>query len=240
VGNAKRDILSGTRLLFYLQTRAMRMQSLLHNFLTVFRPPKAFQLCAMGAHAGHNEQRHNRNNRTCPRILALKSWRDDELYQSFDSIQRRNLSRLDKLLPSQPHLMGSSPASAESSTTRLLPGQSPPLAVLTDTNKSGIVVIAASLCLVFSVFSMAIRVFVRHYFRRTRLGLDDVASIAAMVCWPWFTVIKFSRLTNSGGEGYYDSTIRLCLRPGQKRIREYYTGSIVCRCDGVAAGMTLS
>lgn len=80
--------------------------------------------------------------------------------------------------------MAPSTATAESSMTHKLPGQSPPLAALTHTDKSGIVVIATSLCLVFSLFSMAIRILVRQYFRRAQLGWDDIGSIAAMVGCP--------------------------------------------------------
>lgn len=86
--------------------------------------------------------------------------------------------------------MASSTATAESSTTHILPGQSSPLASITHTDKSGIVVIATSLCLVFSLFSMAIRIFVRQYFRRAQLGWDDVASITSMVSCARSTAIR--------------------------------------------------
>lgn len=108
----------------------------------------------------------------------------DKLHHTFGQFENELLSRLGRLLASQPHLMAPSTEAAESSTSHSLPGQSPPLAALTQTDRSGIVVIATSLCLVFGLFSMAIRISVRQYFRRAQLAWDDVASITSMVGCP--------------------------------------------------------
>jgi hypothetical protein len=68
-----------------------------------------------------------------------------------------------------------------SNATELLPGQSPPLSIITSTNQSGIVIIAAALGLAFSGISLLLRVFIRLDFRN-QFAKDDVAAIASMVC----------------------------------------------------------
>ncbi|KAG8160714.1 hypothetical protein KVR01_008978 [Diaporthe batatas] len=92
-------------------------------------------------------------------------------------------------------------AALEQSTHKLLPGQSPPLANLTDTDKCAIVVIAAALCLAFSVFSMAIRAFVRQYFHRpaSDLGWDDMASITSMATMIVQSAFVFVQVRNGLG-----------------------------------------
>lgn len=100
--------------------------------------------------------------------------------------------------------MATPTATIEPAPTQLLPGQSPPLAKLTDTDKSAIVVIATSLCLVFSIFSMAIRVFVRQYFRRTALGWDDMASITSMATMIVQSEFVFVQVRNGFGNTIQD------------------------------------
>ena len=68
-----------------------------------------------------------------------------------------------------------------SNATELLPGQSPPLSIITSTNQSGVVIIAAALGLAFSGISLLLRVFIRLDFRN-QFAKDDVAAIASMVC----------------------------------------------------------
>jgi len=59
----------------------------------------------------------------------------------------------------------------------------PPLVVITDTDQSGILIIAGALGLVFAVISILIRLFIRYEFR-TRFSKDDVACFASMVMTP--------------------------------------------------------
>lgn len=119
-------------------------------------------------------------------------------------------------------------------------GQSRPLAALTPSDKSGVVIIATSLCLIFSLFSMAIRVFVRQSFRRAHIGLDDVTSITSMVGCPASPRSRSPRLTEPESEGNPDNPVCLCFCAGRKRIREDYWRSIIHRSGQMAASMTLS
>lgn len=79
-----------------------------------------------------------------------------------------------------PPLMASGTAAVTAPTSTLLPGQSPPLAALTDTNRSGIVLITTSLCLIFALLSITIRLYVRLQFRH-QIDRDDFASFVSMV-----------------------------------------------------------
>ncbi|ROV98038.1 hypothetical protein VMCG_07079 [Cytospora schulzeri] len=76
--------------------------------------------------------------------------------------------------------MASGTTAASSPTSTLLPGQSPPLAALTDTNRSGIVLITTSLCLIFALLSITIRLYVRLQFRH-QIDRDDFASFISMI-----------------------------------------------------------
>ena len=62
----------------------------------------------------------------------------------------------------------------------LLPGQSPPLTVITPTDQRGIVIIATGLSLVFALVSVLLRLFIRRDFRHSFFG-DDVAALMSMV-----------------------------------------------------------
>lgn len=67
-----------------------------------------------------------------------------------------------------------------STAPELLPGQSPPLSVITPTDQSGIVLIGTALALIFALLSMLIRGFVRLQFRH-EFARDDVVAVCAMV-----------------------------------------------------------
>jgi hypothetical protein len=69
----------------------------------------------------------------------------------------------------------------DSNTTGLLPGQSPALTVITSTDRSGIVLIATALGLIFAIISLLIRLFIRLEFRH-QFARDDIAAALAMVC----------------------------------------------------------
>ena len=67
-----------------------------------------------------------------------------------------------------------------SQATGLLPGQSPPLTVITSTDHSGFVLIATTLGLVFTLVSLLIRVYVRYECSNS-FARDDVAVTVAGV-----------------------------------------------------------
>lgn len=67
-----------------------------------------------------------------------------------------------------------------SNGTGLLPGESPPLTIITSTDASGIVLVATALGLVFALISLLIRVFIRLEFRH-QFGRDDIVATLAMV-----------------------------------------------------------
>jgi hypothetical protein len=67
-----------------------------------------------------------------------------------------------------------------SSAPTLLPGQSPPLTIITSTNQSGVVLIATTLGLIFGLISLLIRIFIRLEFR-TGFSRDDILAAVAMV-----------------------------------------------------------
>lgn len=78
-------------------------------------------------------------------------------------------------------------------TPTLLPGQSPPLTVVTATNQTGVVIIGAVLALIFAVISMFIRLFIRSKFQN-EFARDDLAALIALV-----SANNFSRHTMGGG-----------------------------------------
>ncbi len=69
------------------------------------------------------------------------------------------------------------PAAPSSSTSA---PSIPPLAAITPTDHTGIVLIGTALALVFSVVSMLIRIYIRLQFRH-EFSLDDISSISAVV-----------------------------------------------------------
>ena len=63
----------------------------------------------------------------------------------------------------------------------LLPGQSPPLSIITDTDQSGILLITTALGLILAFVSILIRLFIRVGLG-ARFAKDDFASFFSMVC----------------------------------------------------------
>ncbi|KUI63712.1 hypothetical protein VM1G_10502 [Cytospora mali] len=99
--------------------------------------------------------------------------------------------------------MASGATAAGSPTSSLLPGQSPPLAALTDTNRSGIVLITTSLCLIFALLSMTIRLYVRLQFRH-QIDRDDLASFTSMAFSFIQSVVVFIQAGNGFGKSVGD------------------------------------
>jgi len=64
--------------------------------------------------------------------------------------------------------------------TQLLPGQSPPLEVITATDQRGVIIIATTLGLIFASISLLIRVYLQLEIRH-QIGRDDAAVLLAMV-----------------------------------------------------------
>jgi hypothetical protein len=64
--------------------------------------------------------------------------------------------------------------------TQLLPGQSPPLEVITATDQRGVIIIATTLGLIFASISLLIRLYLQLEIRH-QVGRDDVAVLLAMV-----------------------------------------------------------
>ena len=64
--------------------------------------------------------------------------------------------------------------------TNLLPGQSPPLTIITSTDQSGVVLIATALALIFAIISILIRVFIRFEFR-SDFARDDIVAAISLV-----------------------------------------------------------
>jgi hypothetical protein len=67
------------------------------------------------------------------------------------------------------------------SSSELLPGQRPPLFVITPTDQAGTIVIVAGVCLVIAVVSVLIRAYILVQFSGTRVNWDDIAIIGALV-----------------------------------------------------------
>lgn len=66
------------------------------------------------------------------------------------------------------------------STAGLLPGQDAPLAVVTATDQTGIIIITTAFAMVFALVSICIRIFIRMEFHHA-FSVDDHFSIASMV-----------------------------------------------------------
>lgn len=64
--------------------------------------------------------------------------------------------------------------------TQLLPGQSPPLEVITATDQGGVILIATALGIIFAIISLLIRVYLQLEIRH-QISRDDVAVLLAMV-----------------------------------------------------------
>ena len=66
-------------------------------------------------------------------------------------------------------------ASGAPATPSLLPGQSPPLFVITSLDQAGTVVVVTGVCLVIAVVSVLIRAYILVQFSGTRINWDDWA-----------------------------------------------------------------
>ena len=64
--------------------------------------------------------------------------------------------------------------------TELLPGQSPPIAVITDSDHGGYILIANSLCLCMSLAGFVLRIHIRRKVRPP-FSYDDIVLIVAFV-----------------------------------------------------------
>ena len=78
----------------------------------------------------------------------------------------------------------------DSNSSSLLPGQAPPIAVITATDQSGIVLIATTLALAIAIVSLLIRVYmqlqIRHQFSR-----DDFITMGSMVSGDIILLVKW-------------------------------------------------
>jgi hypothetical protein len=77
-------------------------------------------------------------------------------------------------------------ASGASATPSLLPGQSPPLFIITPTDQAGTVVVFTGVFLVTAVVSVLIRAYILVQFSGTRINWDDWAIAVALL----FTIIQ--------------------------------------------------
>lgn len=68
----------------------------------------------------------------------------------------------------------------DSNSATLLPGQSPPLSVITPTDQGGVVLIVTALGMIFALISIIIRVYIRLQLRNA-FARDDVVVSVAMV-----------------------------------------------------------
>jgi hypothetical protein len=70
---------------------------------------------------------------------------------------------------------------AAAAVPSLLPGQSPPLVVISATDKGGVIIITTALGLAFVLVSLLIRAYVRYGFSPGRFAWDDGLILAAAV-----------------------------------------------------------
>lgn len=85
----------------------------------------------------------------------------------------------------------------DSSSSALAPGQLPPLSVITPTDQGGVILIVTALCMIFSLISILIRVYVRLQLRHTIMR-DDVMVSASMI----FSIIQSSIVFVAVTKGY--------------------------------------
>jgi hypothetical protein len=78
----------------------------------------------------------------------------------------------------------------DSNSSALLPGQAAPIAVITATDQSGIVLIATTLALAIAIVSLLMRVYmqlqIRHQFSR-----DDFIAMGSMVSGDIILLVKW-------------------------------------------------
>ena len=70
---------------------------------------------------------------------------------------------------------------AAAAVPSLLPGQNPPLMIISGTDKGGVILITTALGLAFAFVSLLIRVYVRYGFSPGRFAWDDGFILAAVV-----------------------------------------------------------
>lgn len=70
----------------------------------------------------------------------------------------------------------------DSNSTTLLPGQSAPIAIITATDQSGIVLIATALALAVTLTSILMRVYMQLQIHR-QFSYDDYLAMGSMVSW---------------------------------------------------------
>jgi hypothetical protein len=69
-----------------------------------------------------------------------------------------------------------------SNAVQLMPGQSPPIAIITPTDQRGVLWIVTPFCLVAVIVSVLIRAYVRVEFSQS-YGKDDISIFGAFVCF---------------------------------------------------------
>ncbi|KAK3353306.1 hypothetical protein B0T25DRAFT_207929 [Lasiosphaeria hispida] len=87
----------------------------------------------------------------------------------------------------------------------VFPGQSAPLAVLTTTDQSGVIIIGATLALIFAVISMLIRLYVRLEFRHS-FARDDLASVGSLALFIIQSSLVFTQVSQGLGKTFEDVT----------------------------------
>lgn len=116
-----------------------------------------------------------------------------------------------------------------SNGTGLLPGQSPPLTVITSTNQSGIVLIATVLGLAFALISLLIRLFIRLEFRH-QFARDDIVAALAMV-GPYQVAAHERQLTVPRSFRRYSQAPNSSeSRKASARLVQILTQTILYRC----------
>jgi hypothetical protein len=68
----------------------------------------------------------------------------------------------------------------DSNSTTLLPGQSPPISIITATDQSGVVLIATALALTIALISLLMRVYMQLQIRH-QYASDDFIAMGSMV-----------------------------------------------------------
>jgi hypothetical protein len=99
----------------------------------------------------------------------------------------------------------------------LLPGQSPPLMVISSTDKGGVIIIATALGLAFVLVSLLIRAYVRYGFSPGRFAWDDGFILTAAVSS--FGLSPMRPKTDLRPD-LFDFPECRCLRGSEQRIRQ--------------------
>ncbi|KAI1618475.1 hypothetical protein EDD37DRAFT_622808 [Exophiala viscosa] len=89
------------------------------------------------------------------------------------------------------------------SVLQLLPGQTPPLAIITPTDQRGVLYIITALCLATSIVSLLIRAYVRVEFSQS-YGKDDISVAAAFILLIVQSCLIFLAASKGVGEALSD------------------------------------